>query len=125
MVSVKDNGVGIPPDKLDAVFEMFAQIDPSLTRSQDGLGIGLTLVKQLVHQHGGSVEALSAGLGQGSEFRVRLPVLADALQAETAPAPLQKADTARRRILVVDDNKDIALALAELLAFDDHETALA
>jgi PAS domain S-box-containing protein len=73
-VSVRDTGIGIPPEKLAAVFDMFSQVDSALDRSQGGLGIGLTIVKRLVEMHGGSVEARSAGLGKGSEFVVRLPV---------------------------------------------------
>ena len=84
LVSVKDTGVGIPPDMLPKIFDMFTQIDRSLERSQGGLGIGLTLVKRLVEMHGGSVEARSEGHGMGSEFIVRLPVvLADGPGNET------------------------------------------
>ena len=71
MVSVKDSGIGIPPEMLPKVFEMFTQVDRSLERSQGGLGIGLTLVKRLVEMHGGTVEARSEGHGRGSEFSVR------------------------------------------------------
>jgi len=74
VVSVKDNGLGIPADMLPKIFEMFTQVNRSLERSQGGLGIGLTLVKRLVEMHGGSVEARSDGPGKGSEFTVRLPV---------------------------------------------------
>ena len=75
VISVRDNGVGIPPDMLKQVFDMFLQVDASTSRSRGGLGIGLTLVKRLVHLHDGTVEARSDGLGRGSEFLVRLPVL--------------------------------------------------
>ena len=74
VVTVKDNGAGIPPDRLDSVFEMFNQVQGSLERSQGGLGIGLTLVRRLVQMHGGSVQADSAGEGKGAEFVVRLPI---------------------------------------------------
>ena len=74
VITVSDNGIGIPPDKLDRIFDMFAQIDTTLNRSRGGLGIGLTLVKRLVELHGGSVSAFSAGFGQGSKFVVRLPL---------------------------------------------------
>ena len=74
-VTVKDNGAGIPHDKLDSIFDMFMQVDETSDRAQGGLGIGLTLVKRLAEMHGGSIEAKSAGEGQGSEFVVRLPVL--------------------------------------------------
>jgi signal transduction histidine kinase len=72
---VRDNGVGIPPEMLSQVFDMFTQVDRSLERSQSGLGIGLTLVKRLVEMHGGSIEAHSGGHGRGSEFVVRLPIV--------------------------------------------------
>jgi signal transduction histidine kinase len=75
MVTVKDNGAGIPQDKLKSIFDMFMQVDGTSERSQGGLGIGLTLVKRLTEMHGGSIEARSAGDGQGSEFIVRLPIL--------------------------------------------------
>jgi len=77
VVSVKDTGIGIPPDKVESIFEMFSQVDRTLGRSQSGLGIGLTLAKRLVELHGGSIEARSAGLGQGSELIVRLPTLGE------------------------------------------------
>jgi signal transduction histidine kinase len=85
VVAVRDNGVGIPADKLPGLFEMFSQVENSLARAQGGLGIGLHLVKRLVELHGGSVEPRSDGPGQGSEFTVRLPVLPDA--AEPPPPP--------------------------------------
>ncbi|MGH7224844.1 MAG: PAS domain-containing sensor histidine kinase, partial [Gemmataceae bacterium] len=80
VVKVKDTGLGIPPDKLASVFEMFAQIDRTLERSQGGLGIGLTLVKRLIEMHDGTVTARSEGLGKGSEFIVRLPILIEPLK---------------------------------------------
>lgn len=81
VVSVKDTGIGIPADKLDSIFEMFTQVDGAVERSQGGLGIGLTLVKQIVHMHGGTIEAKSAGEGSGSEFIVRLPLAGNATAA--------------------------------------------
>ena len=74
---MRDNGIGIAADQLPRLFDMFAQVDTSLERSRDGLGIGLTLVKTLVEMHGGTVEARSDGLGRGSEFTVRLPILTE------------------------------------------------
>jgi PAS domain S-box-containing protein len=125
VVTVEDNGIGIPPDKLHSIFDMFTQIDQSVERSQGGLGIGLTLVKRLVRMHGGAVEARSAGEGLGSEFVVRLPIMFDGRDAAT---PVQTAAERRmptRRILVVDDNQDSAASLAMLLQITGHETYMA
>ena len=123
VVSVKDNGIGIAPNLLSQVFDMFMQVDRSTRRSQGGLGIGLTLVKSLVQMHGGAVEARSAGPGLGSEFIVRLPLLEQpALPAEAArriqPLP-------QRRILIVDDSRDGGESLAMLLRVLGAEVALA
>ena len=123
VVTVKDNGAGIPPDKLDSIFDMFMQVDLTAERSQGGLGIGLTLVKRLAEMHGGSIEARSAGEGQGSEFIVRLPVLSKpsvAAQPALAPEP-----SPERRILVVDDNRDAAESLAMLLEITGNKTYMA
>ncbi len=126
VVSVADNGVGIPADMLARVFDLFAQIDGSLERSQGGLGIGLNIAKRLVEKHGGGITAESGGPGMGSTFTVRLPV---ALTV-TADRPdernnVQKAKPARRRILVVDDNVDSASSLAMILDIMGNETQTA
>lgn len=124
VVSVKDTGVGIAPEMLPRVFEMFTQVDRAAERSQGGLGIGLTLVRRLAEMHGGTVEAHSDGPGRGSEFVVCLPILAAEPEPGTAAAPDQAAVT-RRRILVVDDNRDAAASLSMLLKISGHETHLA
>ncbi|HZR82189.1 MAG TPA: ATP-binding protein [Candidatus Binatia bacterium] len=118
-MSVKDDGIGIPDDKLDEIFDLFARVDRSLER-QGGLGIGLTLVRQLVELHGGTIEAHSAGAGKGSEFVLRLPIVvppaempAIVAEATAAAAPL--------RILLADDNEDAVESLSMLLEMAGHE----
>jgi PAS domain S-box-containing protein len=123
VVTVKDTGVGIASDMLPHIFEMFTQIDRSLERSQGGLGIGLTLVQRLAEMHGGSVSAHSDGVGHGSEFAVRLPILIDtATFSQDKPAADESAKLAGRRILVVDDNRDSAQSLAMLLKLTGNQT---
>jgi CheY-like chemotaxis protein len=123
VIRVQDDGVGIAPEQLGRIFEMFMQVDTSLERSVSGLGIGLTLVKSLVESHGGSVEAHSAGIGQGSEFLLRLPLIAE-LPKPLPPAPLASVPgpAAQRRILIVDDNRDSAESLGMLLSITGHQT---
>jgi PAS domain S-box-containing protein len=124
VVSVKDNGVGIPAHMLPLVFEMFTQVDRNIERSQGGLGIGLSIVKRLVEMHGGSVRVESDGPGTGSEFVVRLPVVLSVAQ----PNGVDEADArplSRRRILVVDDNVDAAMSLAIMLKLMGNETKTA
>ncbi|MDQ3364742.1 MAG: ATP-binding protein [Myxococcota bacterium] len=123
-ISVVDNGIGIAPELLPHIFKGFVQGRRSSDRAQGGLGIGLTLVENLVALHGGSVTAASAGEGQGSQFVVRLPV-ADMPAAARAPAPAAPGSSPPRRILVVDDNVDAASLLAELLGDLGHEVAIA
>jgi CheY-like chemotaxis protein len=125
VVRVSDNGIGIPPDMLGRVFDMFTQVDRSLERSQDGLGIGLTLVKRLVEMHGGLVEAFSEGPGQGSAFTVLLPVLSGGEAVEHAVPSADARVPTLRRILVVDDNRDSAESLALLLTLTGNETDVA
>jgi PAS domain S-box-containing protein len=115
VVSVRDNGIGITPEMLPRVFEMFAQEVHSSGRSQGGLGIGLTLVDNLVRMHGGSVEAKSEGHGRGSEFIVRLPLAQQARIDQAAEAGGSSLALATHRVLVVDDNPDAADSLAMLL----------
>jgi PAS domain S-box-containing protein len=116
VIRVRDDGVGIPPDMLEKVFELFRQVGNPLDRAQGGLGIGLTLVRRLVEMHGGTVLAHSAGLGHGAEFVVRLPLAPADVAAETrAPSSRRLPSIAGRRILVVDDHEDSANSFGALL----------
>jgi two-component system, chemotaxis family, CheB/CheR fusion protein len=119
-IRVRDTGIGIAPDRLERVFDMFTQGDTSLERSVTGLGIGLTLVKALTEMHGGSVEGKSDGVGQGSEFIVRLPIAVETDTPVTEPTATGSAATAPLRILIVDDNRDSAEMLAMLLEYSGH-----
>lgn len=124
VVTVKDNGAGIPADKLESIFDMFMQVERTTDRSQGGLGIGLTLVKRLVDMHGGSIEPRSRGEGMGSEFIVRLPVLSKPSLASQDGAESTRA-TPARRVLIVDDNRDSAESLAMLMQITNNEAYLA
>lgn len=115
IISVKDSGIGIPAEMIERIFDMFTQVDGSLERSHGGLGIGLTLVKRLVEMHGGSVEAHSDGLNQGSEFIVRLPVVVGLLSEPLSTDGSGRTAATKRRILVVDDNENAAKVLGMLL----------
>jgi len=119
VISVRDTGIGIAPDKLPQVFDMFAQVHTAGSRHPGGLGIGLALVRRLVDLHNGRIEARSAGLGQGSEFAVRLPLAVQAVKAAARrPAkPPRSTPLAQKQILVVDDNHDAANSLAMFLKF--------
>jgi signal transduction histidine kinase len=131
VLSVRDTGIGIAPEVLPQIFDLFVQERQAIDRSQGGLGIGLTIVRNLIHGHGGSVVARSDGPGRGSEFVVRLPRAA----AKSAGAPARAAPASAlegmeprpgaRRILVVDDNEDGAALLAEALAWKGYDTRVA
>ncbi|HVG06363.1 MAG TPA: ATP-binding protein [Thermoanaerobaculia bacterium] len=124
VVRVRDNGIGVPPDVLDRVFEPFVQSEGSLARSEGGLGIGLTLVRSLVEMHGGTVEATSPGLGQGSEFVVRLPATVPAEKTASLPEADAPFPSRGLRVLVVEDNVDAAESLAALLHLWGHEVRM-
>ena len=116
VIRVRDEGIGIEPEMLPKVFDLFIQVDRSLEKSQGGLGVGLTIVKRLVEMHGGTVEAFSEGYAKGSEFVIRLPialtVVKDQRASEDKEPPLPPG---QHRILVVDDNVDAASSLAMML----------
>jgi PAS domain S-box-containing protein len=128
VISVRDSGIGIAPELLPLIFDLFVQGDRSIARSQGGLGIGLTLVRRLVELHGGTIRAASAGPGRGSEFVVQLPVCNAA-----SPVGLARDDSATQRnpeergqrVLVVDDNVDAAESLAMVLRLSGHEVRTA
>ncbi|HVG10406.1 MAG TPA: MEDS domain-containing protein [Thermoanaerobaculia bacterium] len=133
-LSVRDNGQGIAPEVLPHIFEVFTQADRSLDRAQGGLGVGLTVVKGLVEMHGGEARAASAGLGQGSEITLLLPLdqAQDQKAGLTAPAPdlaeaplLADSNAGHRRILVVEDNVDAAATLRDFLELSGHEVETA
>jgi two-component system, chemotaxis family, CheB/CheR fusion protein len=125
MIRVRDSGIGIAANQRDTIFNIFTQLDTSLGRAVSGLGIGLTLVKRLTEMHGGTVEVRSAGVGQGSEFIIRLPIASD---VETPPARSEASEPVEippLRILIVDDNRDTTDTLAELLMLAGHQTQTA
>ncbi|MEX0711214.1 MAG: ATP-binding protein [Pirellulales bacterium] len=144
LLSVRDSGIGIPAHLLPRLFDLFMQVDDRHERSQGGLGIGLALVRRLVEMHGGTITAASAGEGQGSEFTVRLPVLAETARPQSPPQPTQFSDrldgrnahpaagprsavhppartSAGRRVLIVDDREDAANTLAMLVRAWKHD----
>jgi PAS domain S-box-containing protein len=120
-IRIKDTGIGIAPDLLPRIFDLFVQAERTLARSQGGLGIGLTLVKRLVEVHGGKVQARSEGPGKGSEFEVWLPTLSERAGSVNDPAPASLGSVHPRRILIVDDNLEAAETAATLLKLWGHE----
>jgi CheY-like chemotaxis protein len=123
-VTVSDTGIGIPAGSLNKVFDMFAQVGRHGDIAQGGLGIGLSLVRQLVQMHGGSVSVTSPGSGHGSSFIVQLPLRDDAVAAHAGSTALTgtAADNGKYRILIADDNRDAAEILTVLLQMHGHVT---
>ena len=119
---MRDDGIGIEPQQMPRLFEMFSQATPALERSRGGLGIGLALVRGLVERHGGTVQAKSEGAGRGAEFIVRLPASEG---PASSTAEQISAKTAGRRILLADDNRDAADSLGDLLRLMGHEVRVA
>jgi signal transduction histidine kinase len=124
-ISVRDDGQGIEPELLPRLFDLFVQGRRSGDQTYGGLGLGLTIVRSLTELHGGRVEVRSAGPGRGSEFVVRLPLLSGTEPSARARAPTSEGANGRRRVLVVDDNRDAADTLADALAALGHETRCA
>jgi CheY-like chemotaxis protein len=125
VLTVRDNGIGIPAEALPGLFEMFSQVDGSLERAQGGLGIGLALVKGLTEAHGGNVSVESRGGGHGSTFTVRLPISQGQYAASEGAGRHQPVAGPGRRILIVDDNRDAAASLAMLLTVLGNDTRTA
>jgi CheY-like chemotaxis protein len=127
IVSIRDTGIGIAAEHLPRIFDMFSQVTPALERIHGGLGIGLSLVRGFVELHGGTVEARSAGLGAGSEFAIRLPVADAPRPSSPEPPSLAPVPPAARRfrVLVVDDNRDVARTLTLMLQLRGHEVRTA
>jgi CheY-like chemotaxis protein len=127
VVRVRDTGIGIPANALDAVFEMFSQVQPDDARGDRGLGIGLSLVRSLVVAHGGSVSAASQGVGKGSSFTVRLPIARSNLLEVGSHRAITEQPSIERplQLLVVDDNADAAMAFAALLELGGHRVQTA
>ena len=122
-IQVVDTGVGMAPEMVSRLFQPFSQVDSSSDRSKGGLGLGLALVKGLVELHGGDVTAQSAGLGQGAEFTVHLPLAME--EATASQTGSENAAKSRRRVLVIEDNIDAADSLREVLASGEHEVEVA
>lgn len=123
VIRVSDTGIGMNADVLARLFQPFMQAEATLDRSKGGLGLGLVLIKGLVEQQGGSVEAHSEGLGQGSRFTVRLPL--DVTEPEESTREQALSGGARRRVLLIEDNTDAAESLREVLELEDHDVAVA
>ncbi len=125
VLTLSDTGIGVPPEMLGRLFDVFSQADQSLDRTRGGLGLGLAVVKGLVEQHGGTVAAASAGPGQGTEFTIRLPLEPEPPALSPAPETAHRSDGARSRVLVIEDNHDAAESLRMLLEVLGHEVRVA
>lgn len=124
-ISVTDTGIGIAPESMPRIFDMFSQATPAMSRAQGGLGIGLSLVKGLVEMHAGSVRARSEGLGKGSEFIVQLPTACAPAETNGPVAEPPRDSPGSLRILVADDNRDGAASLAMMLTLMGHQVRVA
>ena len=122
VIEIADSGVGIAPELLPHIFELFVQGDRTLDRSQGGLGVGLAICRQLIEMHRGTITARSEGVGRGATFEIRLPLTEPPAQADNGP---RVQGGCSRRVLIVDDNQDAADSLAVVLRFEGHETAVA
>ncbi len=128
LIAVRDNGIGLAREAIPNIFQMFSQVDSAIDRAQGGLGIGLALVKGLIELHGGTVQVVSAGIGHGSEFIIRLPsslLVAQAGQTEATAPPASTLSPSRRNILVADDNRDAADTLGLLLGMSGYTVIVA
>jgi CheY-like chemotaxis protein len=127
VIIVRDNGIGIAPETLDKVFNMFTRVHSGVSDPESGLGIGLALAKGLMELHGGQLKVHSAGRGQGSEFTVHIPrsLVVDRATGSAEPAGDAAGGTAPRRILIADDNQDVAETMKMLLAEAGHEVHVA
>jgi CheY-like chemotaxis protein len=125
IIAIQDNGIGIPHNQLSEIFGLFSQVDSSLERSQGGLGIGLTLVRNLVDMHGGTIEAHSEGPSTGSTFIIRLPMITAELVTPVKLTEQKKEGAIPLRVLIVDDNEASAKTLGWMAEFSGHDVQLA
>jgi CheY-like chemotaxis protein len=127
LITVTDNGIGIAPELLSQIFDLFTQADRSLDRSQGGLGIGLYICRRLIEMHGGNIAASSRGVGHGASFSMRLPLLQQPAAEDTESQDAQRARAAdtSKRVLIVDDNVDSAVTLSWLLAEQGYAVHIA